>query len=49
MIAKTYGSAVYGVDAKQITIEVTTGSNVNGAKVNMSGLPDSSVKESAIE
>jgi magnesium chelatase family protein len=47
MIAKTYGSAVYGVDAKQITIEVTTGSNVNGAKVNMSGLPDSAVKESA--
>jgi magnesium chelatase family protein len=47
MIAKTFGSAVYGVDAKLITIEVTIGSSVKGAKVQMSGLPDNAVKESA--
>ena len=46
MIAKTYGSAVYGVDARLITIEVTIGSKVKGPKFNMSGLPDSAVKES---
>jgi magnesium chelatase family protein len=44
MIAKTYGSAVYGVDAKLITLEVSIGSGLN---VHMSGLPDSAVKESA--
>ncbi|MEN8248609.1 MAG: YifB family Mg chelatase-like AAA ATPase [Bacteroidota bacterium] len=46
MIAKTYGSAVYGVDARVITIEVTIGTKVKGPKFNMSGLPDSAVKES---
>lgn len=43
MLAKTYGGAVYGVDAKLITIEVSVG---QGTKFHMSGLPDSAVKES---
>ena len=43
MLAKTFGSAVYGVDAHIITIEV----NVSpGTKFFMVGLPDSAVKES---
>ncbi|WP_462253424.1 YifB family Mg chelatase-like AAA ATPase [Ekhidna sp.] len=43
MLAKTYGSAVYGVDAYKITIEVNVG---QGTKFFMVGLPDSAVKES---
>jgi len=43
MLAKTYGSAVYGVDASTITIEVNVGP---GVKFFMVGLPDSAVKES---
>ena len=43
MLAKTYGSAVYGVDASTITIEVNVSS---GLKFFMVGLPDSAVKES---
>ncbi|MBU2914688.1 YifB family Mg chelatase-like AAA ATPase [Reichenbachiella agariperforans] len=43
MLAKTYGSAVYGVDAHQITIEVNI---ITGTKFFMVGLPDSAVKES---
>lgn len=43
MLIKTYGSAVYGVDAITITIEVNVGS---GAKYYMVGLPDNAVKES---
>ncbi|UII28928.1 YifB family Mg chelatase-like AAA ATPase [Fulvivirga maritima] len=43
MLAKTFGAAVYGVDAKIITIEVNVG---QGTKFFMSGLPDSAVKES---
>ncbi len=43
MLAKTYGSAVYGVDAFLITIEVSVG---QGTKFFMVGLPDSAVKES---
>ena len=43
MLAKTYGSAVYGVDAFKITIEVDVG---QGTKFFMVGLPDSAVKES---
>ncbi len=44
MLAKTYGSAVYGVDANIITVET----NVAGQGVNfyMVGLPDNAVKES---
>ena len=44
MLSKTYGGAVYGVDAKIITIEVNI---VQGTKIHMSGLPDNAVKESA--
>ncbi len=44
MLAKTYGSAVFGVDAKTITIEVNV---TSGTKVHMSGLPDNAIKESA--
>jgi magnesium chelatase family protein len=43
MISKTYGSAVFGVDATTITIEVNIGKGVNFYLV---GLPDSAVKES---
>ncbi|MBC6401708.1 MAG: YifB family Mg chelatase-like AAA ATPase [Ekhidna sp.] len=43
MLAKTYGSAVYGVDAYKITVEVDVG---QGTKFFMVGLPDSAVKES---
>lgn len=43
MLIKTYGSAVYGVDALTITVEVNVGKGVNFFLV---GLPDSAVKES---
>ncbi|PIB37036.1 magnesium chelatase [Reichenbachiella sp. 5M10] len=43
MLAKTYGSAVYGVDAHLITIEVNI---ISGLHFFMVGLPDSAVKES---
>jgi magnesium chelatase family protein len=42
-LAKTFGSAVYGVDARTIMIEVSVG---QGTKFFMSGLPDTSIKES---
>ncbi|MBK7650365.1 MAG: YifB family Mg chelatase-like AAA ATPase [Flammeovirgaceae bacterium] len=43
MVAKTFGGAVYGVDARTITVEV----NVTQGKIfYMSGLPDTAVKES---
>ena len=44
MVAKTYGGAVFGVDAEKVTIEVSVG---QGTKFWMSGLPDSAIKESA--
>lgn len=43
MLVKTFGSAVYGVDALTITIEVSINS---GNKYYMVGLPDNAVKES---
>jgi magnesium chelatase family protein len=43
MLVKTFGSAVYGVNATTITIEVNIGQGVNFFLV---GLPDSAVKES---
>jgi magnesium chelatase family protein len=43
MLAKTYGGAVFGVDAKIISIEVNVG---QGTKYYLSGLPDNAVKES---
>ncbi|MDB4835563.1 YifB family Mg chelatase-like AAA ATPase, partial [Cyclobacteriaceae bacterium] len=43
MLALTYGSSVYGVDANLITIEVNV---TQGTKFFMVGLPDNAVKES---
>lgn len=43
MVSKTFGSAVYGVDARTITIEVNV---TQGTGFWLSGLPDSAVKES---
>lgn len=43
MLVKVFGSAVFGVDAYTITIEVSVES---GASYYMVGLPDSAVKES---
>jgi len=43
MLVKTFGSAVYGVDAITITVEVNIDTGVNFLLV---GLPDSAVKES---
>ncbi|MBO9637253.1 MAG: YifB family Mg chelatase-like AAA ATPase [Siphonobacter aquaeclarae] len=43
MLAKTYGAAIFGVNATMITIEVTVG---QGANTYLVGLPDSAVKES---
>jgi len=43
MLAKTYGCAVFGVDARKITVEVNVG---QGTRFWMSGLPDSAIKES---
>jgi len=43
MLAKTYGSAVFGIDATTITIEVDV---TKGIKFMLVGLPDSAVKES---
>jgi magnesium chelatase family protein len=47
MLVKTYSSAVQGVDAQTITIEVNTGGDVAAGKTNyfMVGLPDNAVKE----
>ena len=43
MLIKTFGSAVYGIDATTITVEV----NCNqGTKFYLVGLPDNAVKES---
>src|SRR6476660_4323519 len=43
MLVKTFGSAVYGVEAITITIEVNVAA---GQKYFIVGLPDSAVKES---
>ena len=43
MLVKTFGSAVYGVDAILITVEVNIDTGINFLLV---GLPDSAVKES---
>jgi magnesium chelatase family protein len=42
MLARTFGSAVYGVNAYKITIEVNAD---KGTLVSMVGLPDAAVKE----
>ncbi len=43
MVAKTFGGAVHGVDARTIMVEVSVG---QGVKFFMSGLPDNAIKES---
>ena len=43
MLGKTFGGAVYGVDALTITVEISI---VSGTKYFVVGLPDSAVKES---
>ncbi len=47
MLAKTYASAVQGVDAQKITIEVNVGGPVAAGKngYQMIGLPDNAVRE----
>ena len=44
MLVKTYGSAIVGVNALMVTVEVTVG---DGLGFFMVGLPDNAVKESA--
>src|SRR5262245_58710158 len=44
MLVKTFGSAVYGVEAVPITIEVNW--MTTGKEPTLVGLPDSAVKES---
>jgi len=44
MLAKLYGSAVFGVNASTIIIEVNV---LQGVKFHISGLPDNTIKESA--
>jgi magnesium chelatase family protein len=43
MLVKAYGSAVYGINAQTITIEVNVST---GIKYHLVGLPDNAVKES---
>ncbi len=43
MLVKTFGSAVYGIEATTITVEVNI---TTGTKYYIVGLPDNAVKES---
>ncbi|MBN2639369.1 MAG: YifB family Mg chelatase-like AAA ATPase [Bacteroidales bacterium] len=43
MLVKTYGSAIFGINAQIITIEVNVG---KGSKFFLVGLPDNAIKES---
>jgi len=43
VVAKTFGSSVFGVEARVITVEVNV---TQGQHFHLSGLPDSAVKES---
>ena len=47
MLVKTFSSAVQGVDAQTITVEVNAGGNVAAGQpfYHMVGLPDKAVKE----
>ncbi|HFC00143.1 MAG TPA: magnesium chelatase, partial [Phaeodactylibacter sp.] len=47
MLVKTYASAVQGVEAQTITVEVNAGGPAGDGKdfLNMVGLPDSAVRE----
>ena len=42
MVVKTFGSAVHGVDATTIAVEVNVG---GGTKYFIVGLPDNAIKE----
>lgn len=46
MFVKGYASAVHGVDATRITVEVNTGATTPEFKNHVIGLPDSAIKES---
>ena len=46
MFVKCYASAVHGVNATRITVEVNTGATTTEFKNFVIGLPDSAVKES---
>src|SRR5699024_9939784 len=43
MLVKVYGSAVFGIDATTITVEVNV---VKGIGYHLVGLPDNAIKES---
>ena len=43
MVAKTFGSAVFGVDARTITVEVNV---TQGLHLHITGMPDIAIKES---
>jgi magnesium chelatase family protein len=45
MVAKTFGGAVHGVDARTILVEVSVD---QGTKFFMSGLPDNAIKKVSI-
>lgn len=47
MLVKTYASAIHGVNATTITVEVNTGGTVQAGKIGyqLVGLPDNAVKE----
>jgi magnesium chelatase family protein len=47
MLVKTFGSAVYGIDAQCITVEVTTGGQLEPGQPGYAlvGLPDNAVRE----
>lgn len=47
MLVKTFSYAVFGIDARRITVEITTGGNVQSGShpFQMVGLPDNAVRE----
>src|SRR5688572_31477082 len=45
MLVKTFGSAVYGVNAMTITVEVNVS---DGIKFHLVGLPDNAIRESTL-
>ena len=47
MLVKIFGSAIHGVSAQTITIEVNV--DTGGVGYHLVGLPDNAIKEAAIE
>ena len=45
MLVKIYGSAIFGVSAQPITIEVNV--DTSGVGYHLVGLPDNAIKESS--